>query len=116
MAKKLQVIGSFLDEAAVNRLIQKYLAENPPADGVSPSISVSEIEGGYRLTIKDANGEQTVDISEGTPFETDETLILKDGVLRVNTTNEAEQDNTLPITSAGVHTQLGNIEVLLKTI
>lgn len=50
------------------------------------------------------------------PIETDHTLILKDGILSVNTTNQMEQDNTLPITSAGVYATVGNIEVLLKTI
>lgn len=52
----------------------------------------------------------------GVYFETDETLTLKDGVLSVNTTNEMEQDNTLPMTSAGVYATVGNIEALLKTI
>ena len=52
----------------------------------------------------------------GTSFTTDETLRFENGVLGVNTTDEAEADNTLPITSAGVHTQLGNIEILLGTI
>jgi hypothetical protein len=52
----------------------------------------------------------------GTLFETDETLSLKDGVLSVNTADSAEEDNTLPITSAAVATQVGNIEILLKTI
>lgn len=54
--------------------------------------------------------------SGGVRFETDETLILIDGVLSVNTTNDMEQDNTLPITSAGVFATVGNIEALLKTI
>lgn len=50
-------------------------------------------------------------------LKTDETLHFdENGVLGVNTTDEAEADNTLPITSAGVHTQLGNIEILLGTI
>lgn len=49
-------------------------------------------------------------------FTTDKSLTLKDGVLSVNTTDIAEEDNTLPISSAGVYTQIGNIEVLLKTI
>lgn len=49
-------------------------------------------------------------------FRTDETLMLKDGVLSVNTTNDMKQDNTLPITSAGVFAAVGNIEALLKTI
>lgn len=54
--------------------------------------------------------------SGGTYFTTDETLTLKGGVLSVNTADSAEQDNTLPITSAAVHSAMGNIEVLLKTI
>lgn len=55
-------------------------------------------------------------IDTGVDFETDETLILKDGILSVNTTNNMEQDNSLPITSAGVYATVGNIEALLKTI
>lgn len=34
-------------------------------DGVSPTITVTDITGGHRLTIKDANGTQTVDIMDG---------------------------------------------------
>ena len=52
----------------------------------------------------------------GVNFETDKTLKLEDGILSVNTTNDMEQDNTLPITSAGVFATVGNIEALLKTI
>lgn len=52
----------------------------------------------------------------GVDFETDETLKLENGILSVNTTNDMEQDNTLPITSAGVYATVGNIEALLKTI
>ena len=52
----------------------------------------------------------------GVYFETDETLTLKDGVLSVNTATAAEEDNTLPITSAAVHTAVGNIELLLSRI
>lgn len=52
----------------------------------------------------------------GANFETDHTLTLKDGVLKVNTANDAEADNTLPITAGAVYTQLGNIEILLETI
>ena len=54
--------------------------------------------------------------STGVSFETDDTLTLKDGVLSINTTDQMEQDNTLPITSAGVYATVGNIEALLKTI
>lgn len=52
------------------------------------------------------------------PFDTidDNTLIVRDGVLAVNTTDVAEQDNTKPITSSGVHVIVGNIDTLLSLI
>ena len=43
-------------------------------------------------------------------------LIDEAGVLSVDTANEAEQDNTRPITSAGVFATVGNINALLETI
>ena len=50
-------------------------------------------------------------------ISTDETLTFgTDGVLRVNTTDTAAINNTLPITSAGVYAQLGNIGALLESI
>lgn len=49
-------------------------------------------------------------------FETDETLTFLNGVLSVNTAQDVEQDNTLPITSAAVYTEVGNINALLGTI
>lgn len=39
-----------------------------------------------------------------------------DGKLAVQVANEVEEDNTLPITAAAVHTTVGNIEILLSTI
>lgn len=51
-----------------------------------------------------------------TQFDLDETLTLKNGTLSVNTTNDIEEDNSLPITSSAVYTTVGNIEILLKTI
>lgn len=44
------------------------------------------------------------------------TIVQEDGVLRVNTTDKAEADNTQPITSAGVYTIIGNINAILKSI
>ena len=50
-------------------------------------------------------------------FDTDETLILdENNVLRVNTADVVEEDNTLPVTSAAVHVTVGNINALLETI
>lgn len=54
--------------------------------------------------------------SSGIAFTTDDTLTLEDGVLSVNTANDVEQDNTLPITSAAVFAEVGNINSLLATI
>lgn len=52
----------------------------------------------------------------GKNFTTDETLTLKDGVLSVNRATAVEEDNTLPITSAAVAVQLGNIGAVLETL
>lgn len=42
--------------------------------------------------------------------------LTPEGILDVQTTDYAEQDNTLPITSSGVHTIVGNIGAILDTI
>ncbi len=52
----------------------------------------------------------------GVAFRPGNALELKGGTLNVLTTDEAEEDNTLPITSAGVHTIVGNIGAILDTI
>lgn len=75
-----------------------------PSDPEMPSVEPVQVT----LPSQDSGG--NVD------FQVDETLSLKDGILSVNTTNDMEQDNTLPITSAGVFATVGNIEALLKTI
>ena len=52
------------------------------------------------------------------PFNTIDgnTLVNRSGTLCVNTTDNAEQDNTRPITSSGVHVICGNINALLQAI
>ena len=52
----------------------------------------------------------------GVDFVTDETLSLVNGVLSVNTAEAVEKDNSLPVTSAAVYTEVGNINALLATI
>ena len=44
------------------------------------------------------------------------TLFVENNILKVNTTDDAEADNTRPITSSGVNTIVGNINALLSTI
>ena len=45
-----------------------------------------------------------------------ENLKINNGVLSVDTVNDIVQDNTKPVTSGAVYTEVGNIEVLLKNI
>jgi len=78
--------------------------------------------GGY-AELDDSQIQQAVDdylnrhpVQGGVSFVTDETLTLKGGILSVNTAKEVEQDNTLPITSAAVFAEVGNINALLATI
>ena len=78
-------------------------------DAVCDDDNISEDEN-YDILVK------LIEDVKGLQFETDETLILKDGVLSVNTTDTVAEDNTLPITSAAVAVTVGNIEVLLETI
>lgn len=49
-------------------------------------------------------------------FKIDDTLSFEDEILKVNTAKDVEQDNTLPITSAAVFKEIGNINALLETI
>lgn len=46
----------------------------------------------------------------------DDLSITPQGRLSVIKANRAEQDNTHPITSAAVYTEIGNIDALLSTI
>ena len=43
-------------------------------------------------------------------------LDVETNTLSVDATNSVEQDNTLPITSAAVYAEVGNINALLNTI
>lgn len=78
---------------------------------------IAEFE--WRLNIQaesDLVSEETEDSDTSFPPIDNHTLKITNNVLAVNTTNEAQADNTLPITSAGVHVQVGNVGEILKTI
>lgn len=92
-------------------------AETLPA-GSEATVSFEEDENGNRTIVfgiprgRDGTGGEG-----GIYFTTDETLVLdENNVLRVNTTDVAEADNTQPITSAGVQMIVGNINAILETI
>ena len=110
------------------------------ADGASATITLTREADGVVITKTDAAGTQQEKVYDGAgltderiaeavgrymlenpidpgvQFETDETLKLEDGFLRVNTAEDVEKDNTLPVTSAAVYNEVGNINALLATI
>lgn len=52
----------------------------------------------------------------GFPYEIGPGLKVEGGVLSVDTAGAVEEDNTRPVTSAAVYTELGNVEALLANI
>lgn len=61
---------------------------------------------------EESNGGSGVSYNIGNGLKLDETT----NTLSVNSTSEVAEDNTQPITSAGVFKEIGNINALLETI
>ena len=57
-----------------------------------------------------------VNTGGGTSYKIGHGLKVEDGTLMVDTADAVEQDNTLPVTSAAVYVQTGNIEALLAAL
>lgn len=76
----------------IQKAVDNYLTENPVRVDIATTEKAGIVTVGKNLSI------------------------TKDGVLSVDTTNDAEQDNTKPITSAGVNLVVGNINALLAII
>lgn len=105
-----------------------YLNNLPEFDSrkiVNPNYYViKEIEQSEsgKITIVTANGKKFIIkpvTSDGKSYELEigDTLFFDDdGRLQVKVTNEIEEDNTLPVTSAAVAVEIGNIDVLLGAI
>lgn len=95
--EKLDYLESIQDPDAIKNAVDDYLKQNPPSGGITEiPIATHDTIGGIKIG--------------------DNLRISDDGVLSVGTADAAEQDNTLPITSAAVYTAVGNIEVRLSTI
>lgn len=72
MAKRLQILGELpngvVDPSVVEKIVNDYLDKNPPSPGeagVSPTVTITDIEGGYKVTITDVNGPKTFEILNG---------------------------------------------------
>ena len=74
-----------------------------------------ELSDGSRLedTIKEIKENNN---SSGTSLTQGDNIKIENGAISVITTDDAEENNTKPITSAGVHVIVGNIDSLLQTI
>lgn len=79
-----------------------------------------ETEEGSSITYVLNNGKsKTITVKNGDikNFKyTNSFYMNNDGALALNVVDDAEQDNTKPITSSGVYTIVGNIDALLNTI
>ena len=78
------------------------LLQNRDAENQHP---VSAINGLSELLDQKIDGDK---IGNGLKYE--------DGILSIDTADTVEQDNTKPVTSAAVYTEIGNIEALLANI
>lgn len=76
----------------IQKAVDNYLTENPVRVDIATTEKAGIVAVGKNLSI------------------------TEDGVLSVETTDDAEQDNTKPITSAGVNLVVGNINALLAII
>ena len=95
--EKLDYLESIQDPDAIKNAVDDYLEQNPPSGGITEiPIATHDTIGGIKIG--------------------NNLRISDDGVLAVETAGAAEQDNTLPITSAAVYTAVGNIEIRLSTI
>ena len=93
-------------------IVDEVLAEIPEG-GLGEN--VTEETNTYTQLLADLE-KAVEDLPDDVGFETDATLTLKNGILSVNTADVVEEDNTLPVTSAAVFAEVGNINALLGTI
>lgn len=70
---RIHAEGVKLAESEIDRIVGEYLAENPPEPGYSASVAVQEIEGGYRITVQNKDGEKSFDLHHGAKGDKGET-------------------------------------------
>ena len=80
-------------------------------------VSIDEIPGLDAETVQEALALLNENVSEAAKkFTTDDTLVFEGNKLSVNTADNINENNTLPITAAAVYETVGNIEILLQQI
>ena len=76
---------------------------------IKKNIKINNVKIGNRVRIK-------ITPSSVPKFSIGNGLKLENNVLSVDTANVVEEDNTKPVTSAAVYTEIGNIEALLAIL
>ena len=62
---KKEADDKFATPAIVGQKIEEYLTAHPPKDGFSPTIQITAIDNGHRVTITDIDGAHTFDVMNG---------------------------------------------------
>lgn len=117
-------IGRGVKDAAVNESGHLILTMT---DG--KTIDVGDVTGAPGLTpyIKDGYwwiGDENTGVPAmgsgggggGMIYQGSDSIRINGNVISVITANNVEEDNTLPVTSAAVYVEIGNIDTLLQTI
>lgn len=92
----------------------KYYGETPPL--LNRKYPVFVPASGMSQAFIIISGDTGDDVGDTMNIDGVTLIKTSDGIVKVNTADDVEQDNTLPVTSAAVYTNVGNIEALLETI
>lgn len=98
-------------DATIGSTVIRVSARPRPSDYVYTPTEVETVEG-----VKAWVEERIAEIESTGGLRVGHGLRVVDGAITVDTAGDAEPDNTLPITSAAVYVELGNIDALLATI
>lgn len=110
----MEISVDIKDEGLViNVSIEGSGPPGPRGEGVP---EYSDADNGKLLGVVDGQTQWVAGGGGDFPYVLGPTLKVIDNTLDVNTADDVQQDNTLPITSAAVYATVGNIEILLGTI
>ena len=98
-------------DVTIGSTVIRVSARPRPSDYVYTPTEVETVEG-----VKAWVEERIAEIESTGGLRVGHGLRVVDGAITVDTAGDAEPDNTLPITSAAVYVELGNIDALLATI
>lgn len=98
-------------DATTGSDVIRVSARPRPSDYVYTPTQVETVEG-----VKAWVEERIAEIESTGGLSVGHGLRVVGGKLEVDTAGAVEADNTLPVTSAAVHVEVGNIEALLATI